>query len=410
MKLGRDFNALWFGQSVSLFGSAVTALALPSVAILTLRATALQVGILNALEVAAFPVLGLAVGVWADRARRKPIMIVADLVRAAVLASILLAAATHRLGFVQLAVAAAVMGIGSVFFEICYQSYLPSIVARAALPGANARLEFSRSVSQIAGNGLAGPLIAAIGAPFALGVDALSFLVSTLSLALIRTREPAKAPRSADSPSFLADLREGIGVVAGSPILRSISACTATTNFGSGMTGAVFLIFAYRQLHLSPTVMGIAFALANVGFAGAALATWFRRRLGLGVTLAAASFAEGIVAFCLPLAALGSPIVVIFGVELLTTFLVPIYNINQVSLRQAMVPHELQGRMNATIRTFVWGTLPLGALTGGFLGNAIGPVRTILVAAAIQLLASLWIIASPVVRLRVEPGAAVAKS
>ena len=374
-------------------------------AILTLHANPLQVGTLNALEVAAFPVLGLAVGVWADRLARRPIMIVADLVRAAVLASILFAAATHRLGYVQLAFAAVVMGIGSVFFEICYQSYLPSLVDRAALGGANSRLEFSRSVAQIAGNGLAGPLIAAIGAPFALGIDALSFLVSTLSLAIIRTREPAKPPPAGDAPSFLADLREGIAVVWSSPILRSISACTATTNFGSGMTGAVFLIFAYRELHLSPTVMGLAFALGNVGFAGAAFATSFKRRLGLGVTLALTSFAEGIVAFCLPLAALGAPVVVIFAVELLTTFLVPIYNINQVSLRQAMVPHELQGRMNATVRTFVWGTLPLGALAGGFLGNALGVVPTILVAGTIQLLASLWIVTGPVLRLRAEPGA-----
>ncbi len=410
MKLGRDFNALWFGQSISLFGSAVTALALPSVAILTLHATALQVGILNALAFAAFPLLGLAVGVWADRIARRPIMIVADVVRAAVLGWILLAAAMHRLGFVQLAVAATVMGIGSVFFEICYQSYLPSLVERAALPGANARLEFSRSVAQIAGNGLAGPLIAAIGAPFALGVDALSFVVSTLSLALIRTREPSKSARSAGSPSFLAELREGLGVVAGSPILRSIAGCTATSNFGSSMTGAVFLIFAYRQLHLSPTVMGIAFALANVGFAGAALATWFRRRLGLGPTLALASFAGGVVALGLPLAALAAPVAIIFAVELLTTFLVPIYNINQVSLRQAMVPHELQGRMNATMRTFVWGTMPLGALAGGFLGNAIGSVPTILTAGAIQLLASLWIVASPVLRLRSEPAVPAAEA
>ncbi len=174
MKLGRDFNTLWFGQTASLFGSAVTTLALPSVAILSLSATPLQVGTLNALQFAAFPILGLAVGVWADRAARRPIMIAADILRAVVLAAILLTALLHRLAFVQLAVAATILGIGSVFFEICYQSYLPTIVDRTALTAANSRLEFTRSVAQIGGNGVAGPIIAAIGAPLALGIDALS--------------------------------------------------------------------------------------------------------------------------------------------------------------------------------------------------------------------------------------------
>ncbi len=399
MRLGRDFTALWIGQTISLFGSAVTALALPSVAVLTLHATPLQVGTLDALEIAAFPVLGLAIGVWADRAARRPIMLAANLVRAAVLGSILLTAAAHRISFAQLAVAAVVMGIGGAFFEICYQSYLPSLVERAALPAANARLEFSRSAASIAGSGIAGPLIAAIGAPFALGVDAVSYLVSSLSLAVIRTREQHARERPPGA-SFVADLREGLEVVVRSPVLRSISACTATSNFGGSMTGAVYLIFAYRELHLSPTVMGIVFAVANVGFAGAALAVPARRRLGLGPVLALAACAEGIIALCLPLAALGAPVAVLLGTQLATTFVIPIYNINQVSLRQAMVPHALQGRMNATVRTFVWGTIPLGALAGGALGNAFGTVPTIVAAAAVQALAALWIVLSPVLRMR----------
>ena len=400
MRLGRDFHALWIGQTISVFGSAVSSLALPSVAILALHATPLQVGTLSALRFAAFPILGPAVGVWADRMARRPIMMVADIVRALALGGILLAAALHHVTFVQLAVAALVMGVGSVFFDICYQSYLPSLVDRSALPAANARLEFTNSAASIGGNGLAGPLIAAIGAPFALGVDAVSFVVSTISLALIRTREPARPERTGDAPSFLAELREGIDVVVHSPILRSISACTATTNFGVSMGGAVFLIFAYRQLHLSPTVMGIVFAVANLGFAGAALAMWCQRRFGLGMTLVLSAAAEGIVSLCLPLAAFAAPIAIVFGVELLVTFLVPIYNINQISLRQAIVPHALQGRMNATVRTFVWGTLPVGALAGGLLGNLAGSVPTLIVAGLIQALACLWILASPVIRLR----------
>ena len=403
LSLGHDFGALWFGQSLSLFGSAVTFLALPTVAILALHATPSQVGLLGALEFAAFPILGLAVGVWADRSRRRPIMIAADALRAIVLATIFAAALAHRLTFAHLAIAAALLGIGSVFFEICYQSYLPTIVRRDDLPAANARLEFTRSLAQIGGNGVAGPLIAAIGAPLALGVDAVSFVVSICSLALVRTRERVPAERPGDARSFLQDLRDGCEVVFRSPALRAIAGCTATSNLGGSIVGAVLLVFAYRDVHLSPTTMGVVFAASNLGFAGAALATWCARRVGLGVTLAVTIFAYGLAGLCLPLAASFAPAAVIFAVELVSAVVTPIYNINQVSLRQSIVPAALQGRMNATMRTIVWGTLPLGSLVGGFLGSTIGVVPTIRIGGAIEALACVWIVAGGVVRIRAIP-------
>ncbi len=401
--LGADFGALWFGQTLSLFGSAVTFLALPTVAILTLHATPSQVGLLGALEFAAFPILGLAVGVWADRFRRRRIMIAADALRAVVLATIFGAALAARLTFAHLAIAAALLGIGSVFFEICYQAYLPTIVRRDDLPAANARLEFTRSLAQIGGNGLAGPLIAAIGAPLALGVDALSFVVSILSLALVRKPEFAPPARPRHARSFVVDLREGLDVVLRSPALRAIAGCTATSNFGGAIIGAVLLVFAYREVHLTPTTMGVVFAASNLGFAGAALATWCVRRLGLGVTLAVTMFAYGAAGLCLPLAASFAPAAVIFAVELTCAFVTPIYNINQVSFRQSIVPPALQGRMNATMRTIVWGTLPLGSLVGGVLGSTIGIVPTIRVGGAVEALACVWILTGSVVRIRAIP-------
>lgn len=396
----RDFVVLWAGQTFSVFGSAVSVLALPSVAILLLQATPFQLGILEALAFAAFPVLGLFVGVLADRTARRRVMILADVVRAAALASIPVAAAAHALGFTQLAIVALVTGTGTVFFDVCYQSYLPSLVAKGELSRANARLEFTRSAAEIGGNGLAGVLISWVGAASAVGVDALSFVVSVASLLAIRTREAPPARESRTTATVFDDLRGGVACVLESPVLRTIAACTATSNLGNSMLSAVLLIFAYRELHLHAATLGLVFALANVGFIGAALATRSARRFGLGATLAGSILVGGIAPLFLPVALHAAPFAVIFLVTLVQTVVTPIYNINQVSLRQTIVPLELQGRMNATMRTIVWGTMPVGALAGGVLGSTLGIVPTILVAGTIGSSACLWLLCGPVRRLR----------
>jgi MFS family permease len=396
----RDFLTLWAGQTLSVFGSAVSMLALPSVAILLLHAAAWQLGVLEALGYAAFPVLGLVVGVLADRMPRKRIMIAADILRVLALGSIPLAAARGFLSFAQLATVALITGIGSVFFEISYQSYLPAIVEKRELSRANTRLETTRSAAQIAGNGLAGLLISTFGAALAVGVDAFSFVCSIVSLLAIRGREAPHARAAGTRDGFFDALRAGVACVFESPVLRTIAGCTATINFGTSMLSAVFLIFAYRDLHVSAVTLGLVLACANVGFIGAAFATRLTRRFGLGTTLGASILCGGIAPLLLPLARYGAPIAVLFISELLQTCATPIYNINQVSLRQTIVPHELQGRMNATMRTLVWGTMPFGALAGGALGSLLGIVPTIIIAGGIASTACLWIFCGPVRRLR----------
>jgi hypothetical protein len=304
------------------------------------------------------------------------------------------------LSFAQLAIVALLAGVGTVFFEISYQSYVPVIVAIADLPRANARLEFTRSVAQIAGNGVAGLLISLIGAARAVALDASSFVVSIVSLLLIGTRETNAATGPSERATIVGDVREGLAFVFGSPVLRSIAGCTATSNVGASMLSAVLLVFAYRDLHLKAVTVGLIFAFANVGFIGALLATKCASRFGVGRTLATSIFIGCAAPLLLPLARLGMPIVVLYVVELLTTIAVPIYNINQISLRQTLVPPALQGRMNATIRTIVWGVMPLGALLGGVLGSAIGVLPTIVVAGLIGTSAVLWIVATPAGRVR----------
>jgi MFS family permease len=402
----RDFLKLWTGETVSQFGSQVTLLAVPTVAILILHAGPFQVGVLSALEFLAFPTLGLVAGVYADRLRRRPIMIACDLGRMLAIGSIPVAYLVNALTLEQLYVVALVTGVFTVFFDVSYQSYLPVLVDRPNLLEGNTKLEISRSTAQVSGPAVAGFLIQWIGGARAVAIDALSFLVSAVALSAIKTPEPQPKPSTASGATgFVPEIKEGLEVVFRSPILWRIAGCTATTNLGSNMVfGAVFLVFVYRRLHLSAGTVGVIFAVSSIGgLIGAFLAAWVARKLGIGPTLAIAIAVGGLALLATPLALLGAPVLVLATLGLVEGLTSPIYNISQVSLRQAITPDRVQGRMNATMRTIVWGTIPIGAFIGGILGTAIGLVQTILLGGVISLLAALWILLGPVVRLKEQP-------
>jgi predicted MFS family arabinose efflux permease len=401
-----DFLKLWAGETVSEFGSQVTFLAVPTVAILILHAGPFQVGVLSALEFLAFPTLGLIAGVYADRLRRRPIMISCDVGRFLELGSIPVAFALGVLTLEQLYVVALLTGIFTVFFDVSYQSYLPALVDRPNLIEGNTKLEVTRSAAQISGPAVAGLLIQWIGGARAVAFDAISFLASALALATIRKPEPEPKPGTASGASgIIPEMREGIEVVFKSPILWRIAGCTSTTNFGSNIIfGAVFLVFAYRDLHLSAGIVGIIFGISSVGgLVGALLASSVARTLGLGTTLGLATVLGGLAMLATPLALIGAPAIVLSVLGFVANVTIPIYNINQVSLRQSITPDRVQGRMNATMRTVVWGTMPFGAFVGGILGTTIGVVNTIILGGAISALAALWIFLGPVRRLNEQP-------
>jgi MFS family permease len=402
---------LWVGDTVSQFGSQVTLLAVPTVAILVLHAGPFQVGVLSALEFLAFPTLGLVAGVYADRLRRRPIMIVCDLGRMLALGSIPVAFLVNALTLEQLYVVALLTGIFTVFFDVSYQSYLPVLVDRPNLLEGNTKLEISRSVAQVSGPAIAGFLIQWIGGAKAVAVDALSFLVSAVALSAIKKPEPQPRPSTASGATgFVPEIREGLEVVFKNPILWRIAGCTATFNLGSNMVfGAVFLVFAYRQLKLSAATVGIIFAVGSIGgLIGAFAAAWVARKLGLGPTLGIATAIGGLTVLSLPLALVIAPVVVLAALGFLGGLTGPIYNISQVSLRQAITPDRVQGRMNATMRTIVWGTIPLGAFIGGILGTGIGLVQTIVLGGILSVLSSLWIFLGPVIRLKEQPAPVMA--
>jgi MFS family permease len=291
-------------------------------------------------------------------------------------------------------VAGFLVGTLTVFFDVAYQAYLPALVGREHLIEGNSKLEASRSMAQLSGPGIAGALIQALSAPWALLVNALSFFCSALFIGRIRTPE---SPPPAQRAPLLHEVREGIAVVLANRILRSIAGCTGTWNFFTAAWYALYILFATRELGLHPAAIGAIASLGNVaGLIASLAAGTLASRLGIGRVIAWAALLSGFSAIPIALATPSSAVALLTLAGIIMSFGGQIYNINQVSLRQAVVPQHLQGRMNATMRFLVWGTMPLGGLAGGFLGGALGLRSAIAVGAAGSLVAFLWIWLSPV--------------
>jgi MFS family permease len=398
----RDFLRLWAGETISQVGTAVTLLALPLIAVNYLDATPLQVGTLTAIEFLPFILVGLPAGVWVDRLPRLPVLIAGDVGRAVALASIPVAYAFDALTIGQLYVVGFATGVLTVFFDVAYQSYLPTLVERRHLADGNAKLEISRSAAQIGGPGMAGGLIGLVGAPGAIVIDAVSYVASAGFLGTIRHREE-RTRRGADvpKPRMRTEIAEGMRYVLGHRLLRPIAMATATSNLFASMAQAVFVIFLVRRLGFSAGTIGLMFALSNVGFLlGAATAATCNRVFGVGRTIVFAMLLFSPFAFLTPLATEGPAFAMVVVAQFAFAFAGVVYNISQVSLRQAICPHRLLGRMNASMRFMVWGTMPVGAALGGVLGGWLGVRPTLFVAAAGGCLAFLPPALSPVWRLR----------
>ncbi len=401
----RDFMRLWTAQTVSLFGSQVTSLALPLTAALTLRATPAQMGILGAAQFAPFLLIGLFAGVWIDRRRRRPVMIAADVGRAVLLALIPALALLHVLRIEQVYAIAFLAGTLTLFFDVAYTSYLPSLVAHDRLSEGNAKLEGSASAVGLAGPGVGGVLAQLFSPPLALVVDAVSFVFSALSLRTIRIPEPEPAPHARDEGVWRG-IGQGLRVLLGNRLTRATVAAGATVVLCSSIGSSIFVLYLTRDLRLSPALVGLVYLAGGLGsLPGAVVCGAVTRRLGVGPAIVVAAFVLSI-SKLLILAASG-PVVVALAIlmvsEVLAGFAGIIWDINQVSLRQGLTPHHLMGRMNASFRFIVWGTIPLGTLLGGFLGARIGLRPALAVSVISGLLAPLWVLFSPVRSLREQP-------
>ncbi|MER5780740.1 MFS transporter [Streptomyces mobaraensis] len=403
----RDFRLLLSGAAAGQLGAQVTLVALPLVAVVELDASPLQTGILTAAETAAFLLVGLPAGAWVDRMRRLPVLIRADVVRALAMAALPLAAWAGVLTMTQLYLVALITGVATVFFDIAHQSYLPSLLPREKLVAGNGALETVRSSAQMAGPGVGGVLVQVAGAPLALLADAVGYLLSALCLRGIRTPEPPPAPATGEP--LRAQVLEGLAFVFRNPALRMIACSTAVANFFAAMLTAVQTVFLVRVLELPASAVGLMLSAAAVGGLGGALcADVLGRAVGRARVIWLAPLLTGPFALLWPLAGRGAAAAWFAVGEAVVFFGAVVYNVAQVSFRQLLCPDALLGRMNATLRFVVWGTMPFGALVGGAVAGAYGARAAVWLCAAGFLLVPLPLLLSPLRRLRDLPAVPVA--
>jgi MFS family permease len=406
-----NYMKVWTASTISLMGSQVSQFAIPFIAATILGATPLEVALLGAVDMLPFILFTLPAGAWLDRVTRRPVLIAGDFGRAIALATIPLAYAAGALTIWQLYAVGFTTGVLTVLFDVADQSYLPVLLDPEDLVEGNAKLQISGSTAQITGPGIAGTIVGIIAAPFAIAIDAASFVASGTLISLIRKREarPKRKLTNEGVPSSLRqEIADGLRYVLGNRYLRMIAGSTGTSNFGSAMCFSIFPVFVYVELGLKPYValIGLAFSLAAFGaLFGAFAAAPLARRFGVGPVIVGSMFVNGPALLLLVLLPSSAPVAatLLFAAQFGSGFSAVVYNVNQVSFRQAITPLDMQGRMNATMRFIVWGTLPIGALAGGIVGSFLPLRTTVLIGALISMTAFLWVLLSPVRSLRTIP-------
>ncbi|MEX2256224.1 MAG: MFS transporter [Acidimicrobiia bacterium] len=369
----RDFRRLWLGQTVSLLGTQVTFIALPLTAIEVLHAPLREIGILAALQFLPYVVFGLPTGALVDRLQRRTVMLVTNVMLAASLAAVPVASAAGLLSMPLLYVVAFAAGSLTMTFELAYTSYLPILVRRDLLLAANSRLEVSRAMAQISGATVGGVLIALVSAPFAIAVDAASYLAAALMIATMRHREE---PRQREAASRLwTEISSGVRFVVGHNLIRTIALVAALDNLLLSAQGALFIPYLARNLDLDPTLIGVAVAAGSLGgLAGAVGLPRLARRWGAWRSIVAAQMAMLIAILLLPLASAVAAAALLFVVVSGLGFGVSrvVLMVSMGTLRQQLTPDDLQGRVAAAVRLIGVGTIPVGAALGGFSGEWIG--------------------------------------
>ncbi len=398
LRRNRDFVNLWISESVSQFGSQISIIALPLLAVLTLDASPAQMGFLTAAGTAPFLVIGLFVGAWVDRVRRRPLMIAADFVRGVLLISVPVAWWLGALRIEMLYVVALLVGSSSVIFDVSWLTVLPSIVRRDQLVEANSKLQVSDSVAQVSGPGIGGVLVGVAGAPLAIMVDAVSFLLSAVFILRIRSEQTLDR-RLEVASSIRRDIYEGLTFVFRHELLRAMVYSKLLRNFSSGMFFAVYVFFMADNLELGATAIGVVFATGGIGsLAGASVANWLSKRAGPGRSLVGGQLLFGVFGVTIPLAVLfpGVALIMLVSSELLQWMTYIVAQINELAIRQSAVPDRYLGRVNSVFQFFGRGMTPLGAISGGLLGEFVGVPITLVIASGGFLAAFFFVVASPI--------------
>lgn len=400
----RDFARLWAAQSVSAFGARITREGLPIMAVASLGASPGALGLLAAVASGAGLAAGLLGGGFVDRHHRRPILVGADLLRALVLITIPLAAWLGLLTMPQVLVAAALVAAASVVFDVASHAYLPGLIGREALVDGNSKLSATEGVAEVGGPALGGLLLQWLTAPFAVAVNAGTYLVSAGFLAAIRKPEPA--PEATEPDHWLSDMTAGFRIALADPIVRPLLLMSTAQGLFGGVFGALYVLFALKTLLLPPAMLGIAIAAGGVGaLIGSFVGPWVGRRMGPGPTILAAMTALGLALLITPFAPAGPPsaLVALICSQILGDMFAVSGFIQAGSLRQAILPQAVLGRVGGAFHAAAGGTAVIGALGGGLLGQVIGPRQALLIACLGFLATPLIGLASPLRRVREMP-------
>lgn len=402
-----DFLKLWSAQAISAFGSRITREGLPMAAVLTLEAKPAELGILAALAYGPGAFIGLFAGGWADRQRRRPILIGTDVLRVLLILTVPLAAWTGLLSMPQLYVVAALVGASGVVFAIADHAYLPSLIPKDRLLEGNSKLGVTESVAEIGGPALAGLLFQVLTAPIAMLVNAGTYLVSGVLLAFIRQPEPPPEP-TAKPRHVLEDLQTGLLAVWREPLIRPLLLMTVVQTLFSSFFASLYILFAIETLRFTPGVLGFVIAVGGIGaLAGALLAQWSVKRLGLGPAIILTGLISAGSAVLVPLAptTLAFGIACMVGAQLLGDAFAVAAMIPAGTLRQSVFSRSLLGRTAAVFHV-ARGTMSMaGALIGGVLGQTIGVREALWVSVIGIVLGGLIPLASPLWKLRELPEA-----
>src|SRR5215212_8284703 len=404
------FVNLWGAATISTFGSLITGTALPFTAILILDASPSAIGVLRIAELLPGFLFGLVAGAWVDRLRRKPIMIATDLGRALLIVTIPIAAFLSCLGLGQLYVIAALVSALSVFFDVAYQSFLPSLVKNDELVEANSKLSAAMSVAEASAFSSAGWLIQLLTAPVAMLIDASTFIASAGLVARIREPElQVESSPVASRPSIASDVIEGLRAVWREPILRGMVVAGLGQNLAFGLLGTVFLLYVNQEVGFDPGILGMIFAVGGVSsFVGAMIAGRLPR-FGIGAIMVVSLLLATIGQAFVPMATAVNTVGVVFlvGQQIVADSALTVYDINQVSLRQAIAPAHVLGRINASVRVTEIGAVLLGTVVAGYLGETVGLRETLWAGVVLSFLTAVVLALSPVRAVRRIPESAV---
>jgi MFS family permease len=399
----RDFARFWLGESVSAVGTQITLLALPLLAVTELHATPGQMGLLGAAETVPYLLFALVFGALIERRRRRPILVAANAGRAVLLGLVPVLFALGVLSMGLLLLLAFAVGTCAVPFELGYQAYLPRLVERSDLVEANSRLSASASVAEIGGPGLGGVLVSALTAPVAILADAVSFVVSVVSISGIRRAEPEPDASMDTATTLVRQIREGVRELVRNRYLVAFVGEAATYNVAWNALNAMLVLWAVRDLGMTAATLGLLFSVGSVGsLLGALLTGSLARRIGVGRAMWTSAVVSNVGVLLIPLAGGGTPVVIaVLGFAFFLQSLgATATNVHTYAIRQAVTPDRLMGRTTAAYRTITHGTVPLGALLGGLLGQLLGPHTAVAIAALALFPSWLWLYFSPARSLR----------